>query len=312
MDTGRGVGDDGARPSRPPHASGNESSAELTLRLAGLRARVDTLGKELEEFGKKVDDLERALSGPSASPDKSGAAAGPKPATAAAEEKEDEKDLYLENLQGRLHDLIHEELSSVENAVDPPPADEDPGMVCPSCGAVVDRTEEACPQCDAATEPAPERGGRAFPLSAEKFLYIFNDRFGWFSKTSEKAMYYADRKGDYVKAIDLLQVIVRFMEENLALLKNKHRDFRLALAYAYLGRCYFQSRRIEDAITHYRKGILLKAGNSYNCEIGLTAVYRDLVRTIRETGTPLSPKSHPFLSPREIATLNSLGMRTTA
>lgn len=309
MDTAQSGAHDGA----PRAEARRESNAELALRLPGLKARIDALGKELDEFRDKVDALALALSGPPAPPVETEAApAAPNRAAAKAEGKEDEKNRYLENIQGRLHDLIREELASIEKAEAPSPADEDPGMVCPSCGAIVDRTEEACPQCGAATVPDPEHGGRMFPLSAEKFLYIFNDRFGWFSRATDKAMYYADRKGDYENAIDLLRVIIQFMEENLALLKSKHRDFKLALAYAYLGRCYFQSQRVKDAIEQYKKGILLKAGNSYNCEIGLTAVYRDLVRTIRESEKPLSPKSHPFLSRGEIATLNSLGTRATA
>jgi tetratricopeptide (TPR) repeat protein len=311
MVTGRKSDQSDGEAARPRASAQSESCADLALRLAGFSDKIEALGKELDEFRKKVAELGPAFSGPPAPPDDGGAPpASAKPEAAAAIKQEDERDEYLEQIQDQIHDIIHEELASMEEAETLPPAAAE--MVCPSCGMIVKRTEEACPQCGAATESAPERGGRAFPLSAEKFLYVFNDRFGWFLKTSDKALYYADRKGDYEKAIDHLKVVVQFMEENLALLKSKHRDFKLALAYAYLGRCYFQSQRVKEAIEQYKKGILLKAGNSYNCEIGLTAVYRDLIRQIGETGKPLTPKSHPFLSRREIEDLNRLGTRATA
>lgn len=288
-----------------------DSCAELALRLAAFREKVDGLGRELDEFRKKIDELEIALAHAPASPDEpaiSPASTGPE-TDAAAVEQEDESDRRLEHIQDRIHALIRDELEALEKAQEKPDA-AGTEMICPSCGAIVKRTDEACPQCGAPTEPAPDHGGRAFPLSAEKFLYVFNDRFGWFTKMSDKALYYADRKGDYEKAIDLLRVVVQFMEENLPLLKSKHRDFKLALAYAYLGRCCFQSQRIKEAIEQYKKGILLKAGNSYNCEIGLTAVYRELVRQIAKTGTPLTPASHPYLSRREMERLNDMGTRT--
>ena len=312
MVTGQKGDQSGGEAARPQASAQSESCADLAFRLSGFRDRVEALGKELDEFRKKVAELGLALSGPPAPPDDGGAlpAAG-KLEAAAAIKQEDEGGGYLEQIQDQIHGLIHEELASMEEAETSSTA-AGAEMVCPSCGTIVKRTEEACPQCGAATESAPERGGRAFPLSAEKFLYVFNDRFGWFVRTSDKALYYADRKGEYAKAIDLLKVVVLFMEENLALLKSKHRDFKLALAYAYLGRCYFQSQRVKEAIEQYKKGILLKAGNFYNCEIGLTAVYRDLVRQIGETGKPLTPKSHPFLSRREIEELNKLGTRATA
>jgi tetratricopeptide (TPR) repeat protein len=313
MVTGQKSDQSGGEAARPRVSAQSDSCADLALRLAGFRDKVEAMGKELDEFRKKVGELDLTLSGPPAPPDD--AVAPPVAAeseAAAAVKQEDERDGYLEKIQDQIHGLIHEELASMEEAEAPSPAAAGSEMVCPSCGMIVKRTEEACPQCDAATESAPERGGRVFPLSAEKFLYVFNDRFGWFLKTSDKALYYADRKGDYERAIDHLKVVVQFMEENLALLKSKHRDFKLALAYAYLGRCYFQSQRVKEAIEQYKKGILLKAGNSYNCEIGLTAVYRDLIRQIGETGKPLTPKSHPSLSRREIEELNRLGTRATA
>jgi tetratricopeptide (TPR) repeat protein len=313
MVTGQKGDQSGGEAARPRAAAQSESCADLALRLAGFRDKVEVLGKELDEFRKKVDELDLALSGPPAPPDGAGAPpVAAEPEAAAAIEQEDEGNAYLEQIRDQIHGLIHKELASMEEAEASSPPVAGAEMVCPSCGTIVKRAEEACPQCDLATESAPERGGRAFPLSAEKFLYVFNDRFGWFIKASDKAMYYADRKGDYEKAIDVLKVVVQFMEENLALLKSKHRDFKLALAYAYLGRCYFQSQRVKEAIEQYKKGILLKAGNSYNCEIGLTAVYRDLVRQIGETGKPLTPKSHPFLSRLEIEGLNNLGTRATA
>ena len=312
MVTGQKGDQSGGEAAQPRVSAQSDSCADLAPRLAGFRDKVEALGKELDEFRKKVDELELTLSGPPAHPDDAGTLpAAAKPEAAAAIKQEDERDGYLEQIQDQIHGLIHEELASMEAAEASSPA-AGAEMVCPSCGAIVKRTEEACPQCGAATESAPERGGRAFPLSAEKFLYVFNDRFGWFLKTSDKALYYADRKGDYEKAIDHLKVVVQFMEENLALLKSKHRDFKLALSYAYLGRCYFQSQRVKEAIEQYKKGILLKAGNYYNCEIGLTAVYRDLIRQIGETGKPLTPKSHPFLSRREIEELTRLGTRATA
>jgi tetratricopeptide (TPR) repeat protein len=281
---------------------------EISLRLEGFRERVAALGGELDDLRRKIDELASLLAAPGAA-----VAAAPLPppraGAAAAAEHEDERDRQIERIQDQIHALIHEEIAAIADAPAAPPP-RSPGMVCPSCGALVQRTEEACPQCGAAAEADAGGGGRSFPLSPEKFLQIFNDRLGWFIKTSDKALYYADRKGEYEKAIDLLRVVVQFMEENLSLIKSKHRDFKLALSYAYLGRCYFQSRRLKEAIEHYKKGILLGAGNSYNCEIGLTAVYRDIVRNIAETAIPLTPESHPYLSRREIDGLNRMGTRS--
>lgn len=285
-----------------PVPAAQEGPGTDLARLACLRERIEALAQELDDFRRRIDELELALSPP---PEPVEESPVPPDAPPQAEKEEEEGDRYLERIQDRIHLLLREEIESMEReAGNPAPRDR---MVCPSCGELADRTVEACPQCAAPTEPAADGSGRVFPLSAEKFLHLFNDRFGWFHRAFEKAMHYADRKGNYERAIELLETVAGLMEENLALLRSKHRDFKLALAYAYLGRCCFQSGRIGDAIGHYKKGILLKAGNSYNCEIGLTAVYRDLVRQIRETGHSLTSISHPFLSPGEIEKLNSLG-----
>ena len=287
---------DGESASAAPEAQGARRAC--LARLAEFRERVEALGKELDDFRRRLDELELALP---ALPEKTAPPHEAPPRT--AEEGPD----YLEGIQGRIHLLLHEETESAERMQADPVSDA--RMVCPSCGTLADRAAEACPDCGAPTAPAPDGAGRIFPLPPERFLRVFNDRYGWFLWAFDKATHYADRKGDYDKAIDLLQPVARFMEENLSLLRSKHKDFKLALAYAYLGRCCFQSGRIEEAVRHYKKGILLRAGNSYNCEIGLTAVYRDLVRRVRETGRPLAPEARSYLSPREIETLNTLGTR---
>jgi tetratricopeptide (TPR) repeat protein len=289
-------------------------NSSMKHKLEEFKRNIELLEDELKAFRKRTEELERELW--AAEPEEykeqpESAARQPSVTQEIADEEESEGDKYLASIQPQIHAIIRDEVEHMEQKAAPRAVMSDT-MVCPSCGGAVGRTEELCPHCKAKTELEGESGARVFPLSAEKFLYVFNDRFGWFIRMFEKARHLADSKNEYEDAANLLKVLVQFMEENLDLLKSKHRDFKLALAYAYLGRCYFQAGKYNDAITSYKKGIFLKASNSYNCEIGLSAVYRTLVRQMRETQQRLDTRQYPTLSPAEIAKLNKLGFSFAA
>ncbi|MDD5557234.1 MAG: hypothetical protein PHN82_08300 [bacterium] len=287
--------------------SGAEDAASaLEHKLEECRKNIELIEKELEDCRRRARELEKGLWGLPETVEP--APAGEATAAAPLLDDESEADRKLSRIQDRIREIIRAEIMRLERKPGPP-AGVGETMVCPSCGGIAARTDECCPQCRARTEPA-EGGGdrRVFPLSAEKFLYIFNDRFGWFTRAFDKATHYADRKGEYDQAADFLKVLIQFMEENIDLLKSKHRDFKLALAYAYIGRCSFQAGDADAAIRYYKRGVLLKASNSYNCEIGMVAVYRSLVKGVLETGTPLSGEAYPSLSGTEIRELNALGL----
>lgn len=291
-------------------------AADLRQKLTECRRNIELLEKELETCRKRASELEKGLLS-NVLEEKESAPEEKEPVfpekAPEPDEDETEGDKYLASVHDRIREIIRAEMDRL---------DKEPGaapkmlkrdtMVCPSCGAIVGRMEESCPQCRSRTEAEGEGGRRVFPLSAEKFLYVFNDRFGWFIRTFDKAMHLADRKNEYEQAADVLMPVIQFMEENIDLLKSKHRDFKLALAYAYLGRSLFQSGKHNEAIENYKKGVMLKASNSYNCEIGMIAVYRNLVRQIREAKKPLKARDYPALGPAEIEQLNALGLSSSS
>ncbi len=289
---------DGESASAAPEAQGARRAC--LARLAEFRERVEALGKELDDFRRRLDELELALP---ALPEKTAPPHEAPPRT--AEEGPD----YLEGIQGRIHLLLHEETESAERMQADPVSDA--RMVCPSCGTLADRAAEACPDCGAPDRPGARRGGEDLSPSRRRgSCASLNDRYGWFLRAFDKATHYADRKGgrrDW--QIGSPAAGGAFHGGESFCPSGASTKISSSLAYAYLGRCCFQSGRIEEAVRHYKKGILLRAGNSYNCEIGLTAVYRDLVRRVRETGRPLAPEARSYLSPREIETLNTLGTR---
>ena len=97
-------------------------------RLAEFRERVEALGKELDGFRRRLDELELALPAP---PEET------VPPPEAPLPTEEEGPGYLEGIQGRIHLLLREEMQSAERMPAAPASGD--GMVCPSCGALADR-----------------------------------------------------------------------------------------------------------------------------------------------------------------------------
>jgi len=303
----QGVGGESGQGLRPLLDELKRRLEECRQAIERLESELVSSGEGIGEFVKNARSEDLAANREQPEPLEVPANQPAIPSALLEDDEETEGDKYLASIQQRIQGIVREELEHLERAAAvSPPARRGETMVCPSCGAVARRTDEICPQCNAPTEPDGGGGLRRFPLSAEKFLYVFNDRFGWFVRGFERSRHLADNKGEYREAANILKVLVQFMEENLDLLKSKNRDFKLALAYAYLGRSYFQAGDYNDAIASYKKGALLKASNSYNCEIGLSAVYRALVRQVRETGGLLEAGRYPALSAEERENLNKL------
>ena len=129
-----------------------------------------------------------------------------------------------------------------------------------------------------------------------------SDREGWFLREFRRARVRIHWK-KYDSAAVSLEKTTRFMEEQIDRLEEKKEIYTLVLHYSYLGRCYLESGRYNDALRVFKRGVELNEYNSRMCEIGLADTLDAIARVEDSPGAETLSAKYPLLSGGEIASI---------
>lgn len=136
----------------------------------------------------------------------------------------------------------------------------------------------------------------------EDLTAVLSDREGWFLREFRRARVRVHWK-KYDSAAVSLEKTTRFMEEQIDRLEEKKEIYTLVLHYSYLGRCYLESGRYNDALRVFKRGVELNEYNSRMCEIGLADTLDAIARVEDSPGIESLRARYPLLSGGEIESI---------
>ncbi|MDP8247480.1 MAG: tetratricopeptide repeat protein [Candidatus Tritonobacter lacicola] len=136
----------------------------------------------------------------------------------------------------------------------------------------------------------------------EDLTSVLSDREGWFLREFRRARVRIHWK-KYDSAAVSLEKTTRFMEEQIDRLEEKKEIYTLVLHYSYLGRCYLESGRYNDALRVFKRGVELNEYNSRMCEMGLADTLDGIARIEDSPCAETLSAKYPLLSGGEIESI---------
>ena len=131
---------------------------------------------------------------------------------------------------------------------------------------------------------------------------ILYEKEGWFLREFRRARVRIHWK-KYDSAAVSLEKTTKFMEDQIDRLGAKKEIYTLVLHYSYLGRCYLESERYNDALRAFKRGVEFNEYNSRMCEMGLADTLDAIARFENSPSTETLTVKYPLLSAADLESI---------